>query len=218
MLRPVRLVVLAALALLVYMGFFAVPGGNRSELAFDPELVATHEVAIWQAAQAHDEFAAYVNVALMQRELHRYSWFRATQASYYLARATTQFVNMTNRFERVMPDLEAAAAIEKSWKNADFDPQAAARAQLTWWVTNKMPDLGTTDDVASLMADEYAIRYNMRMGNFLAATRYRAEAGKLRDQAKVDPDWDGIRNMLVESYRAMHLALEQGRTRRAADR
>jgi hypothetical protein len=218
MLRPVRLVLLAALALLVYMGFFAVPGSNPSETAFDPDLTANHEVALWQAAAAHDEFSAYVSVALFQRELHRYSWFRAAQSSYYLARAVTQFTTMTNRFERVLPDLEEAAKIEKDYKGASFDSKAAARAQLNWWVTNKNSALGTTDDVAVLMAEEYAIRYNARMGNFLGATRYRAEASKVRDQAKVDPDWDTIRKLLAESYRALRVGLEQGRNRRAAER
>jgi hypothetical protein len=218
MLRPVRLVMLAALGLLVYMGFYSVPGSNASESAFDPDTMASHEVAVWQAALAHNEYAAYTNVALMQRELHRFSWFRAAQSSYHLARAVTQFVNMTNRYERVMPDLVASATIEKEYKDATFDPQAVARAELNWWITNKNPNLGSTDDVAALMAEDYALRYNARMGSFLAAARYRAEAVKLRDQGKVDPDWDSIRKLLAESYRAMKLALEQGRNRRVATR
>ena len=148
----------------------------------------------------------------MQREQHRYTWFRAVQSSYYLSRATVQFVNMNNRFERTMQDLTEAAAIEKAYTGADFNPGDAARAQLNWWVTNKKPDLGSTDAVAALMAEELGIRYGLPAGNFFAAARYRAEAAQMRDRSKVDPDWDTIRKLLAESYRAMRLAARTGPT------
>ena len=218
MLRPARLFTLGLLALLGYMGFYAVPGDNRSRTAFDPDVLAEKEVAIWQAAVEHQEWAAYVNTALMQREQHRYTWFRAVQTSYYLSRATVQFVSMNNRFERTMEDLVEAAAIEKAYTGADFNPGDAARAQLNWWVTNKKPDLGSTDVVAALMAEELGIRYGLPAGNFFPAARYRAEACKVRDLSKVDPEWDTVRKLLAESYRAMRLALEQGRPRRVAVR
>jgi hypothetical protein len=216
MLRPGRLVMLGLIALIGYMGFYAIPGDNPSRAAFDPDFMAKQEVSLWQAAREHQEWGAYVSTALMQREQHRYTWFRAVQSSYYLSRATVSFVTMTNRFERTMEDLTEAAAIEKAYTKAEFDPAVAARAQLNWWVTNKKQDLGTTDDVASLMAEEYGIRYGIPPGHFHVAARYRAEASKIRDEAKVDPDWDTIRKLLAESYRAMRLAIEQGRPRRAA--
>jgi hypothetical protein len=209
MLRPFRLLMLATLAFGIYMGFFAVPGSQPGLAAFDPETVAKHETDVWRSAEAGEEFAIFPSLTLKLREQHRYSWFRAAQASYFLSRATYQFVGMTNRFERVLPDLERAAAVERAWRDAEFDPAAAARAQLTWWVTAKVPNLSQTDDIAALVAEDYAVRYGRPAGDFLAAARYQAEAARVREQSEADPDWPGIEKLLIESYRALQATLEQ---------
>jgi hypothetical protein len=213
MLRPFRLVLMAALAVLVYMGFYTVPGNNPSDTAFNPERLAAQEVAVWQSAQARQEVSTFVNTVLMQREQHRYSWVRACQVSYHLARAATQFANLRNRFERVLPDLEDAAAVEKRWKDLKFDPAVVARAQLNWMATSRMPLINNTQDVAALMAEEYGLRYEVNAGDMLAATTYRAEAIRVRDATTTDPDWATVNRLLVESYRALQKSLHQARTR-----
>jgi hypothetical protein len=218
MVRPFRLLMIAALAMLIYMGFFAVPGNMRSETAFNPDELAARELAVWQSAQARDEFGTLLNTTLMLREQYRYPWARAGQASYYLGRATVQFVDFRTRFERVLPDLEDAAAVEKSWRQARFDPKVVARAQLNWMATSRMPTLNNTEDVAALMAEEYGLRYDLDPGNFLTAATYRAEAIKVRDESKVDPDWPTIKRLLVESYRSLHQSIQDGRTRQTLRR
>jgi len=177
-------------------------------------VVAAQEAAVWRGAIAKDEFAVFPSAVLLLRERQRYSWFRAAQSAYHLSRATIEFVEMRNRFERVLPDLEDAAAIEQGWTGIDFEPAVAARAQLNWWVTNKVPLLNSTNDVTSLMAEEYSIRYGQRAGDFLAAARFRAEAVKLRD-VSIDPDWPAIENLLLEAYRTLRASLERGRAARA---
>ncbi len=218
MFRPGRLLLVATVAALVYFGFFAVPGGNPSVAAFDPETVAHQELAVWQAAAAREEMSVFPSVVVLLREQQRMSWFRAVQSSYYLSRATLQFVDMRNRFERVLPDLVESATVEKTWRKADFDPAKAARTQLTWWVTSKQRDLSSTEAIAALMAQEYAIRYGVEPGDVAAAVRLRAEAARMRDQTSGVPDWDTIRQLLVESYKELRVALEraEARPKRAA--
>jgi hypothetical protein len=208
MFRPVRLIVLAMLAAAVYFGFFAVPGGVRDPAGFDPDRLAAHEVAVWRAAQAEDDIATYLNVVQMLREQQRYTWYHAADAGINLARATGQFVTMTTRFERLLPDLEAVATVERDWRQASFKPAEVARAQLNWWVTLKSPTLNARPDVPRIIARDFGLRYGLDPSVFEEAAGYRAEAVKLRDNAKVDPDWPAITKLLARSYRSLRTALQ----------
>ncbi len=210
MFRPFRLLTWAVLALAVYLVFFAVPGGGPGEAAFNPDRVAAYEVAAWQAAKAHQEFSTFANLVLMQREQHRYSWFRAVQASYYLAAAMNEFVDMQNRYERVLPDLEDALAVEKAWRKNTFDQAAVARAQLNWWVTARIPNLNDTDQIAQIMAGEYGPRYRLRPDQVFTAASLRARAFKMYQEAPI-PDWPTISKLLVESYEALQTAILRAR-------
>jgi hypothetical protein len=208
MLRPFRLIMLAALGLGVYMGFFQVPDNRPGVAEFDPDVVAQHEVEAWQAAKGKEEVGAFIAHVLEQRELHRYSWFRAAQAGLDMARTTTGFVDLRGRYERVLPNLEAVAAVEKDWKKLTFDPASVARTQLNWMVTARMPNLNDTNDIASEMAVEYAERYGLRSDQMFSAAAGRAEAFKLMINSTVDPDWPGITKLLRESYAELRKTLQ----------
>jgi hypothetical protein len=211
MLRPFRLLMLAALAALVYAGFFWVPTHPAPDGAFDAGPVATHEAAAWQAVRARQDFAVYFNFVQMLRERHRYTWFRALESGFYLSRATNTFAGLHTRYERVLPDLETVAGIEKAWHKASFDPVAVARAELNWWVTRRMQNLNTVDQIAALIAEELALRYPRAGGGVVDATNLRAQAVKLLDEGGVDPDWPTITKLLTQSYRALGGALSPAR-------
>ncbi len=203
MFRPFRLIMIAGLALGVYAGFFQTPTGAGTLNAFDPEKVAQFELAAWQAKHAKSDFGFYSNNVQMLREQYRYPWWKAALAGYYISRATTQFLEMHNRYERALPDLEDAAAVEKGWLKAKFSPAVAARAQLDWWVTRRMPGLDAVDHVGSLMANEYALRYGVPQDRVAGATMYRAQAMALRDEGGESPDWATVGKLLNESYRSL---------------
>jgi hypothetical protein len=200
MLRPFRLIMLATLTLGVYMGFFQVPDDRAGVADFDPAVVAQHEIEAWQAAKGKEEVGAFIAHVLQARELHRYSWFRAGQAGLDMARTTTRFVDLRGRYERVLPNLEAVATVEKDWKQLSFDPAVVARTQLNWMVTARMPNLNDTNEIASQMAEEYALRYGFRTDQMFSAAAGRAEAFKFMINATTDPDWAGISKLLQDSY------------------
>jgi hypothetical protein len=206
---PGRLVFAAVLAGCVYFGFFAVPPGPRAEGQFDPARLASSEVELWKAARGHEEFGVYMSLVSVLREQHRYSWFRAAQASYYLGRATTAFVDMRGRYEHLLPDLEDAATIERDWMQASFDPTAVARAQLTWWVTRRMPNLNSVDQIAPLIADDYALRYDVPARLVMDAAQRRATALNLAETGGLDPDWATVTSLLTESNRALQQGLSR---------
>lgn len=197
----------AALALGTYVGFFQIPDDKPGVGDFDPAFVAMRELEAWQAARANEEFGTFIAHVLQLRELNRYSWFRAAQAGLETSRTTLVFGDLRGRYERVLPNLEAVATIEKNWKGAAFDPAAVARAQLNWMVTARTPALSELNDIASQMAEEYGLRYGMRSDQMFAAAAPRAEAFKLLITAEADPDWPGILALLEQSYTGLQRAL-----------
>jgi hypothetical protein len=209
MLRPFRLLMLAALAAGIYVGFFYVPNHPAPDGPFDGAAVAKHEVEAWQAVRARQDVAVFFSFVQMQRERHRYTWFRAAESAFYLARASNTFLGLQSRYERVLPDLETVASIEKTWYKASFDPATVARAELNWWVTRRLQNLNTTDQIAALIAEEYALRYPSARGGGGEAAGLRAQAAKLVDDGGVDPDWPTIQQFLTQSYRALGTALSK---------
>jgi hypothetical protein len=208
MFRPFRLIMLATLSLGVYVGFFQVPDSRPGVADFDPKIVAQREVEAWKAVKGKEEVGAFIAHTMYLREFQRLSWFRSAEAGLEMARTMTQFVGMENRFERVLPNLEGVAMVEKGWKQAKFDAAVVARTQLTWMVTAKNPHLSESSDVAGLMAEEYALRYGVRSEQVYGAAAGRAEAFKLMIRAGTDPEWPMITKLLEESYGALQKSLK----------
>jgi hypothetical protein len=200
-----RLFAIALLAAIVYAGFFAVPPGPPGHGHYDADALAADEVTVLQSVPARDEWGTFAAMVPMLREQDRYSWFRAAEAAYYLSRAELTFVGLRERYERVLPDLEDVAAIEKAWMGAAYDPSAVARAELNWWVTRRLPNLNSVDQVAPLIAEEYALRYHAPAGQMMEAATRRAEALDLA--GRTDPDWKSVGKLLAESHRALQQAL-----------
>ncbi|MCC7010899.1 MAG: hypothetical protein IT184_18955 [Acidobacteria bacterium] len=202
-----RLLTLTILGGVVYLGFVAGPFGGLGPGDFSPETVAEREVAFWQATRAREEFGAFVNAVRLQREQHRYSWFRALEAGFYTTRAALTFQGLHSRYERVLPDLETAAGVQKAWTKADLDPSAVARAELNWWVTRRLPHLSTLDQVAPLIERDYELRYRLRPGAASDAAARRAEAALLFDASDVDPNLPAITRLLTASYQSLRRTL-----------
>jgi hypothetical protein len=215
MLRPTRVVMIVALILLVYTGFFATPVGSRVEGAFDPDVLAHREAAVWRAEGAGEDFSVYFAMVLQMREQERYTWFRAAQAGFYSARALMTFDGVHSHYEQVLPDLEDAATIERDWMITPMNPADVARAELNWWMSRRSRDFHTVDAVSSLMADAYGARYHMDADRLRAAATLRTQALLQWDESRSDPDWTSIERRLAEAYKALKNVLQRERQRAA---
>lgn len=219
MFRPGRLLTFAILAFLVYMGFYAVPGNAPGAAEFDPELVAGHEASAWQAALVQEEFSSMVSCILYQRELHRLSWFRAIESGMALSRALGQFVLMTDRFHRVVPQLEQVAAIERTWKGTEFDPAVVARHQGLWLATLRdrrpAPD---PQHAVSEMAEDLGLRLGVPSAYVLPVAADRTEAYRLMLTRNATPDWDHVRLLLARAYSTLKTTLARAADAPAAGR
>jgi len=213
MFSPGRLLTIGILALLVYIGFYAVPGNAPGPADFDPDAVARHEAAAWQAATVREDISVTINCILYQRELHRLSWFRAAESGLALSRAVSQVPHMTSRFERVMPNLEEVADVERAWKGIEFDAVAVARSQMNWIIMARNPQqANNAERTVSEMADELGLRYNMQAGFMQAVASDRAEAFRAVLARNATPDWEHVTQLLTRSYTTLKTVLT-----RAAD-
>jgi hypothetical protein len=162
---------------------------------------------MWQAYYAKERVRLFVLLVRMLHEQNRYPWVTATREGFHLARAAATFGDARGSYEVVLPDLETAYRIKANWLRAGFDPGAAARAELAWWVARRTPGEDSAERVGGLIADAYALLYEAPRSQVLRAGLLRAQAAALRDAEAGRPDWDVIGELLRESYRDLRRQL-----------
>src|SRR6185503_7389396 len=127
--RTIRLAVGAGLLAFALALAFTPPSGPRSMRAFNPTRLADLELRMWKAYYAKDRARLFGLLVTMLREQYRYSWATATREAFHLARAAATFGDANEHYEVVLPDLEIAYAMARSWLDAGFDPRAVAQAE-----------------------------------------------------------------------------------------
>jgi hypothetical protein len=197
-----------ALAAVVLYLTLAAPSGPRSLRVFDPDRLAALEIDMWRAYYAGENVRLFGDLVVSLHEQNRYPWMKASIVAFHLARAAATFAKARDHYERVLPDLEAAYAIERDWLQAGFDPATVARAELAWWVARRMPGQNSADQIGALIADEDALLYEVPRERVLPAALLRARAARLRDEGGERVDWPAVSDLLVQSYRSLHAALQ----------
>jgi len=206
--RKSKFIVLATLLLALGSVFIFLPAsGPRSMRAFDPDRTAALELDMWQAYYHKETARLFRGLVTLLHEQYRYSWGKATTAGFYLARAARTFSDLRSDYDRVLPDLERAYAIARDWTEAHFDPAAVSRAELAWWVARRDPRQNSAENVGSLIAEEYALLYEVPRDRVINAALLRARAGKLRDEGGDNANWPAVSRLLIESYRELHTAV-----------
>jgi hypothetical protein len=207
--RSGRLLLLSVILLLAgfYLLFLRTPPGPRSLRVFDADRMAHLELDMWQAYYRRENVRLFRGLVTMLHEQYRYSWAKAIVAGFHLARAARTFGDARSGYERVLPDLERAYGIARDWTSAGFDPAAVAKAELAWWVARRVPGQDSPEQVGGLIADEYALLYEAPRAAVLEAAVLRARAGKLRDEGGDQADWPRVSQLLIESYRSLHTAV-----------
>lgn len=202
--RTKALLLAIVVAGLAYVLFVNAPAGRRSLRDFEPDRVADLEVEMWRAYYAKQDVRLFELLVTLLREQYKYTWAKATQAGFHLARAAARFGNARSGYERVLPDLEAAYAIAKQWTASAFDPRAVARAELAWWVARREPGRDGPEQIGRLIAEEYALLYNVPVERVAEAGLLRAQAAALRDRGGAQADWPAVGRLLRESFRSLH--------------
>jgi hypothetical protein len=187
---------------------FVAPPGPRSLKVFDPDRMADLEVEMWQAYYNKERLRLFRGLVTMLREQNRYSWARAGQQAFYLARAAATFGDARSDYERVLPDLTRGYEVTRAWMRLDFDPGLVAQAELAWWVARRTPGENDPANVGRLIADVNAMLYGVPATRLLRASQLRAEAAALRDRGGAAADWNTVSSLLHSSYRELHRAVQ----------
>ena len=183
------------------------PSGPRSLRQFDADRLASLETRMWQAYYGKERARLFGLLVTMLHEQYHYPWATAALEGFHLASAASRFGDLKDHYEVVLPDLEAAYTKVRSWSGAAFDPRSVARAELAWWEARRIPGRNSSEQVGTLIAEEYALLYESSPPAMAAAALLRAQAAAMRDASAEHPDWDTIGRLLRDSYRELRLAL-----------
>jgi hypothetical protein len=186
----------------------APPAGPRSLRVFEPDRMADLEVDMWQAYYRHENLRLLRGLIATLREQYRYSWARAAITGFHLARAARTFGDTRSDYERVLPDLQRAYEMIREWTGSNFDPAAVSRAELAWWVARRVPGQNRPDNVGRLIAEENALLFDVPVKRVLDPSTLRARAGRLRDEGGERADWNAVSQLLHQSYRDLHKAVQ----------
>ena len=204
--RRIAIIVFVVVAIALVVALVP-PPGPRSIRTFEPVRLADLELRMWQAYYAKQNVRLFGLLVTLLREQYRYSWATAAREAFHLARAAATFGNARSNYEVVLPDLEAAYGKARDWLQARFDSNAVARSELAWWVARRIPGENSPEQIGGLIADEYALLYEVPRESVLKAALLRAEAAALRDSQAAQPDWGRIRRLLMDSYVALAAAV-----------
>jgi hypothetical protein len=199
------MVLLALVGGLTYAGFFWVPEGPRRPAAFDPDKLAVYQLEVFEAYDKGADFGLFVAYTKLLREQNRYTWFKAADTGFHMARVSSALRNVHSHYEQLLPDLEYVYTVERDWLKADFNPAAVAQAHLTAWVSAKAQVPNTLDVVANSLATRDALRFKTSESATMGAAALYARAEALRDQEQTD--WPTVFALLTDASRSLALSV-----------
>jgi len=204
--RVSRIVWLALLATIAYATFFWVPPGPRQPGTFNPEKVAAYQLEVFEAYDRESDFGLFVGYVKLLREQNKYSWFRAVDAGFHLARAHMAFRSVHSHFEQLLPDIEYAYTVERDWLDARFDPKAVAQAELSAWLGSREHPVRVIDAMTESFAARDALRYNVTESTVRGPASLYARASQMRDEEATD--WPTVAALLLDASRAVALTVK----------
>ena len=202
--RIFLLVAVVLVAVFIYTGFISTPSGPRDVRAFDPDRTAAIEVDMWKAYYEKRNVALFRDLVTLNREMYRCPRSTAVRIAFHFARAASTFANIRTGYEQVLPDLEKGYRVARDWSGLTYDPPVIARAELSWWIARRIPEMDSPEEVGGLIADLNAQFYGVPREKVLEASILRARAARLRDEGGPSANWPEVARLLTESYRALH--------------
>jgi len=201
--KLVLLVVVALLGVGAAMGYRFVFGRP----SFDGNEVGRAEARMWQAYYANNKTQLGLQLVAMLRKQHGLSLLESKQIGELLAASAMKFRKAKGDYERVaLGELTEAYRLIKDASGGTFDPEAAARAELAWWVARRTAGEDSAEQVGRRIEELYTILYGGNHPSFARAGYLRAQAAALRDAGRQNADWVAVEALLCQSYRELQKA------------
>jgi hypothetical protein len=163
--------------------------------------IAASETRMWQAYYRKDAVALGVELSALLQGQFGLSMNDAIDVSRDLGGAAFAFHSSTGNHDQVvLPALLRAYQRLRASSGRSFDADAAARAELAWWVARRTPGEDSPERVGERIAELYAIVYGAPRPEFVQAGLLRAQAARLRDNGGESSDWDEVERLLRRSY------------------
>jgi hypothetical protein len=183
---------------------------------FDADEVARLDTAMWRSYYSHERLRMFGELTeLLEKQYHLPFWRRHLVA-FYPAKAAFVFKDGKTRedYEKALPDTEKFLGEIHDVSTTDFDVKEAARLEVEWWIVHRQRKQYKEGDLARALADAAGALYRMPAENFLEYGNLRAEAMKIRDEKAEsggvkEEDWQKIDELLHQSWRALHTAVNQ---------
>src|SRR5205085_12089234 len=98
--------------------------------------------------------------------------------------------------------------------NVPFGPERAAQLELEWWIVHRERKAHQPGDLARALAATAAEIYRVPAARLAGHARLRAEAMTIRDDTAAtggvaEADWARIDQLLHESWRSLHQAVNE---------
>ncbi|MEW6236820.1 MAG: hypothetical protein AB1656_15660 [Candidatus Omnitrophota bacterium] len=172
--------------------------------SYDPQIIAASETAMWKAYYSGDKTELAMELFRLERSQFELTALESAYTARLYAQAAMNFLRTRSNYEaQTLPFLERAYDKIRRVKKMSFDPKAAAKAELGWWIIRRDPNLNTTENVGKGIAELYAVLYGGMKDQFLTAGLLRAQAAALRDEGEQNADWERIQALLEKSYTAL---------------
>lgn len=169
---------------------------------YDPDAIAAAETRMWQAYYARDPLALSDEMLALMEQQFGLTGSEAQQVAGGFMRGAMYFQMGAPQTwnAQALPEIEAGYAALKALTDAEFDPRAAAQAELAWWAARRTPGQNSPEQVGGLIAALYAELYGGPNWHIEKAGLLRAEAAHIRDTTG---DWARSEETLRRSYRAL---------------
>ncbi len=183
---------------------------------FDADEIARLDTAMWRSYYSRQRLKLYRELTELLEKQYKLRFWRRQLIAYYAAKATFVFKDGKTRedYEKALPDLEKFYSEIHDISTTEFDVKKAAKLELEWWIIHRMRKDYKEGDLARALAETAAEVYQMPVENFMEHGRLRAEAMEIRDSKAesggvTEEDWRKIDELLHESWRSLHQAVNK---------
>jgi hypothetical protein len=181
---------------------------------FDPRLVAYYEKESWVAYYQRRWFRLLRLLIGLVRSTYGLSLLQSIYIGIPLTRAQVAFAPKDNDVPKAIDQMKRFFVFIQQRHHEDFDPDAAARAEVNWWVVHRK-FFGHSDDpaVVESVAQAYAAAYRIDPTEVQEAATHRAQAMVYSDAWVVSerdansPLLKQEENELLKSYTALREAV-----------
>lgn len=181
---------------------------------FDPAEVGRLDAAMWQSYYERRPLRLFSQGAELMRLQYRAPYWRSWVLAYQAGKAAFVFKDGINRQEytNALPYLEEFYRGVNDLTQQPFNGQRVAKLELDWWIIRREKDRFQPADWERILAEEAGEMYHLPANRFRQHAQLRVRAMMYRDQRNQDmteADWQLIREMLSQSWEALHKVVNE---------